>query len=205
MGDEKLSKTSGGSVRSSKKRETEVLDAAARVFARRGYHGTSTQDIADELSIQQGSLYYYFRSKEEALELVCARGAEGFVDRANRILESKISNRDKLTKLIAAHCMPLRDSADYMMTFLNERKWLAGEARGRVRAVSQKLELAFETVLRDGRRSGEFRAEIDPRLLTLALLGMVNSVPLWYRSNAATLEDIQDAISSLACIGVLSS
>ena len=49
-----------------------AIRAAAAVFARKGYHGASTTDIANELGIKQGSLYYYFSSKEEALEQVRA-------------------------------------------------------------------------------------------------------------------------------------
>ncbi|MEZ5529902.1 MAG: helix-turn-helix domain-containing protein [Porticoccaceae bacterium] len=48
-----------------------ALAAAARVFAQKGFHGATTQDIASELGIKQGSLYYYFNSKETALEEVC--------------------------------------------------------------------------------------------------------------------------------------
>ena len=63
---------------SARRRLSEVVDAAAKVFARRGYHGASTQDIADVLGIRQASLYYYFESKESALELVCASGVEDY-------------------------------------------------------------------------------------------------------------------------------
>src|ERR1700710_1395396 len=50
-----------------KKRDDEVLDAAARVFARRGYADASVQDVADELGILKGSLYHYIRAKEDLL------------------------------------------------------------------------------------------------------------------------------------------
>lgn len=69
-----------------RKRRAEVVDAAARVFSERGYHGASTQDIADRLGMRQASLYYYFASKEAALEEVCTIGTEGAVDRAGRSL-----------------------------------------------------------------------------------------------------------------------
>jgi len=45
-----------------------AIEAAARVFADKGFHGATTQDIASEMGIQQGSLYYYFKSKEQALQ-----------------------------------------------------------------------------------------------------------------------------------------
>jgi len=56
------------------RRAPQIIEAAARVFAERGFHGATTQDIADVLGIKQASLYYYFSSKEVALELVCLRG-----------------------------------------------------------------------------------------------------------------------------------
>ena len=57
-----------------RRRAGEIIEAAARVFAERGYHGASTQAIADVLGIRQASLYYYFPSKEVALEQVCMLG-----------------------------------------------------------------------------------------------------------------------------------
>ena len=54
-----------------RRRQNEVFDAAAAVFAEKGYHGASTSDIAAKLGIAQSSLYYYFKSKDEALEMIC--------------------------------------------------------------------------------------------------------------------------------------
>ena len=51
-----------------------AIEAAAAVFADKGFHGATTQDIASEIGIQQGSLYYYFKSKEQALQEVCEYG-----------------------------------------------------------------------------------------------------------------------------------
>ena len=52
---------------SPRRRAAEIIEAASRVFAERGFHGATTQDIADVLGIRQASLYYYFPSKEDAL------------------------------------------------------------------------------------------------------------------------------------------
>ena len=93
------------------RRSEEIIDAAARVFAERGYHGTSTQAIADVLGMRQASLYYYFPSKEAALEIVCIRGTDGFVEGAEAVVESAGAPLDKLARLIAAHLAPDRDQA----------------------------------------------------------------------------------------------
>ena len=73
-----------------RKRRNEVVDAAARVFAERGFHGASTRNIAEFLGMRQASIYYYFGSKEEALEEVCTIGTAGFVDRAEAIIDKDI-------------------------------------------------------------------------------------------------------------------
>src|SRR6516164_2789551 len=95
--------------RSPRRRAPEIIDAAARVFAERGFHGATTQDIADVLGIRQASLYYYFSSKEAALELVCLKGVEGFVEAAKKIASGPGTAADKLTRLIKSHLSPLTD------------------------------------------------------------------------------------------------
>src|SRR5436190_23668244 len=96
------------------RRSAEIIDAAAHVFAERGYHGATTQDIADLLGIRQASLYYYFSSKEAALELVCLKGVEGFFEAAKIIAARPESARKRLTSLINSHLTPLVDRADFV-------------------------------------------------------------------------------------------
>src|SRR5262245_11334455 len=96
------------------RRADEIIDAAARVFAERGYHGASTQAIADVLGMRQASLYYYFASKETALELVCERGVDGHAEAAEAIVAGNEPPLAKLTRLIAAHLAPNDSKRDYV-------------------------------------------------------------------------------------------
>jgi AcrR family transcriptional regulator len=66
----------------------QAIRAAASVFAEKGFHGASTKDIAARMGIKQGSLYYYFKSKEEALGEVCLFGIEDYVQRMDDIANS---------------------------------------------------------------------------------------------------------------------
>jgi AcrR family transcriptional regulator len=186
------------------RRSAEIIDAAARVFAERGFHGASTQDIADVLGVRQASLYYYFPSKEVALEMVCARGVEGFVENAIRVTERKASAAEKLASLIQSHLAPLRDRPDYVKVFLNERRHLPAESRRRIGRLSRAVERIFEDVIRAGVQRREFRAGLDPRLATLAILGMVNAVATWIgKSKGATIERISAQFAALVLAGVL--
>src|SRR5690348_6534440 len=112
-----------------RRRAPDIIEAAARVFAERGFHGASTQDIADVLGIRQASLYYYFRSKEAALEQVCARGVEGFLEAATAIAAGPGTASEKLRRLIGAHLLPLQERGDFVKAFLRERQHLPADSR----------------------------------------------------------------------------
>jgi TetR/AcrR family transcriptional regulator, cholesterol catabolism regulator len=167
------------------RRADEIIDAAARVFAERGYHGTSTQAIADVLGMRQASLYYYFPSKEAALELVCARGVEGHAEAAEAIVASPDPPLVKLTGLIAAHLAPNETKRDYVKVFINERRYLPDASRRRIGRTSRRIEKNFERVIRAGIADGSMRRDIDPRLAMLAVLSMCNAVINWRAADQA--------------------
>jgi AcrR family transcriptional regulator len=161
------------------RRENEIIDAAARVFAERGYHGTSTQAIADVLGMRQASLYYYFPSKEAALELVCLRGTDGFVEAAEAVVDGPGAPIDKLAGLIAAHLVPIDTRHDYVKVFINERRYLPDASRHRLGRKTRRIERCFERVIRAGIEDGSIRPDADARLAMLAVLGMCNAVINW--------------------------
>jgi AcrR family transcriptional regulator len=188
---------------SPRRRSAEIVDAAARVFAERGFHGASTQDIADVLGIRQASLYYYFASKEQALEVVCLKGVEGFFEAAAAIAATAATPPEKLRRLITSHLTPLIDRAHFVRVFLNERQHLPRESRRRIGRQSRALERVFEGVLKEGVQRGDFRADLDVRLTALAVLGMCNAAPSWYgKEPDASIERIVDAFARLALDGL---
>jgi TetR/AcrR family transcriptional regulator, cholesterol catabolism regulator len=188
---------------SARRRAPEIIEAAARVFAERGFHGATTQDIADVLGIRQASLYYYFPSKEGALELVCLQGVAGFFEVAKAIAKGPGSAADKLARLIKAHLSPLSDRGDFVRVFLNERQHLPAESRRRVGKWSRGLERVFEDVLKEGVRRGEFRSDLDTRLAVLGILGMANAVANWYRGEDVAVERISAEFARLLVDGVV--
>lgn len=161
------------------RRADEIVDAAASVFAARGYHGASTQAIADVLGMRQASLYYYFPSKEAALAIVCEKGVDGFLESADEIVASDGAPLDKLARLIASHLAPNAMKRDYVKVFINERRYLPQAARRRIGRASRRIERCFEDVIRAGIADGSMRAGADVRLAVLSILGMCNSVINW--------------------------
>jgi TetR/AcrR family transcriptional regulator, cholesterol catabolism regulator len=194
----------GNDRRKTHRRSPEIIDAAARVFAARGYHGATTQDIADVLGIRQASLYYYLPAKEVALEIVCIRGVEDFFKAARAIAAGPGTATEKLTSLLRAHITPILDRGDFVKVFLTQRQFLPPASRRRVGKWSRAIERVFEAVIRDGADSGEFRADVDPRLATLGLLGMANAVAGWYGKEKTPIERIGNEFAALMFRGLAS-
>ena len=181
-----------------RRRLAEVMDAAAKVFARRGYHGASTQDIADVLGIRQASLYYYFDSKEAALEAVCANGVEDYAVRAQSVFRSSKSSSEKVAQLVFHHLAPMAERLDYTVVFLRERRFLPATARKRIRTIEVRYERIIQRIIEQGMDAGEFRADLDARMAALALLGLGNSAALWFgREPGVTLERITQSYVDL--------
>jgi AcrR family transcriptional regulator len=187
------------------RRYRQALDAAAAAFAERGYHGASTQDIADRLGIQQGSLYYYFASKEAALSAICELGVSGFIDRLRAILARRSPAADKLKAAIANHLLPLRKhpEASYVRVFLRHRHELPNGAGQRVAKLARTYQSLIETLFADGVESGDFRASLDPKLATVALLGLCNSViGAQALPRRSSIDDIVEAYARIFIEGV---
>lgn len=186
-----------------RRRAEEIIDAAAAVFAERGYHGASTQDVADRLGMRQASLYYYFPSKEAALEQVCLRSVGDFVDRAQAIARAPGRAADKLTTLIHSHLAPVEVRRDYVRCFLRERRFLPRDSARRIGRVARRYEGILQGVIKAGMAADELRRDLDPRLTTLALLGMCNAAMEWYGHEPnAPLERIAKAFAALVIDGM---
>ncbi len=190
---------------SPRKRTAEILDAAAEVFANKGFHGASTKDIADCLGIQQAGVYYYFKSKDAALAEVCRIGVAGFLENLQDISRSGSTADEKIRQAVAGHLLPIGDRRNYVQVFQNERRHLTGEDRKRVAHLAKRYEEAMRELFEEGVREGRFRRNLDCRLATLALLGMCNAVPAWYDRYAdLELSDIVAAYSEYILEGVKS-
>ena len=187
------------------RRYGEIIDAAAAVFAEKGYHGSSTKDIADRLGIRQGSLYYYFESKESALEEVCQKGVEGFVQRLEAILARDIPPAEMLRAAVHNHLAPLEDRPNYVRVFQHERHELPPARRRKISAAAGHYEKLLQTMFERGVAAGAFRRDLDCRLATLGLLGMCNAVGDWIGSEpGVTIGEIAENFVSVLTDGVAS-
>ncbi len=163
------------------RRRSEVVRVAARVFAERGYHATTMQDLAEATGLAAGGLYHYIGSKERLLIAICDDLMQPLLDAADDVLDGAESGADALRALLRLWVAHVVEHREHMLVFGQERHVIEREPQWRevVRA-RRAFERLLDDVLARGQADGSL-AFADRRLALLALLGMVNHTPQWYR------------------------
>ena len=156
-------------------KQSKAVLAAAAVFAEKGYHGASTTDIADRLGIKQGSLYHYFRSKEDALESVCLLGIRDYVSRMEAIAVSEQPFEAKLVAAVTAHLSSYREKNEALKVHNDERLYLPMEKRGELKQLGSRYRQLLESMFREGLDSGSLRPSVDPHFATQTVIGLCNA------------------------------
>ncbi len=164
-------------------RREAVLIAAAAVFAEKGFHGASTQQIAERLNMKQASLYYYFSSKEAALEAVCLYGISESVARLRPLVMAEEALSEKLHRVIHSHIYNLQTRCDCMIVFTQQRRYLPEERRFAIREQSRDYEALLRLMFERAAERGEMTSDIDPALAVRALIGLCNSVATWFQQS----------------------
>jgi AcrR family transcriptional regulator len=153
----------------------QAIRAAASVFADKGFHGSSTRDIAEHMGIKQGSLYYYFKSKEEALGEVCLFGIEDYVGHMKVIAASDQSFEAKLMATITSHLSSYRERNEALKVYNDERLYLPEEKRRNLKSLGSGYRQALEEIFEEGVQSGALRASIDCHFAAQAVIGICNA------------------------------
>jgi AcrR family transcriptional regulator len=159
----------------------DVVRAAGRLFADRGYHGTSMRDLGRELGLLGSSLYSHVSSKQDLLVDVVEEGARLFEESAEKALATGGSVSDRLEALVAGHVNVVLDNIEIARTFLNEARMLDVEHRSRIVEARDHYEEGFRSVIREGIGDGSFRRDIDPKIASIFILSILNALERWYR------------------------
>ncbi|MCG8453022.1 MAG: TetR/AcrR family transcriptional regulator [Spirochaetales bacterium] len=153
-----------------------ILDAAERVFARKGYFASSTDEIAREADVAKGTLYYNFKSKGEIFETLVAEG----LNHLNREIESALSNevsvKSHLSDLVQIHVRFATDFPDFTRILLSEMSsGLDDGVQVRVEAIRGRYIQRLASLLAEAQGMGAVM-EGDPLFLAEVLAGLLISV-----------------------------
>jgi AcrR family transcriptional regulator len=160
---------------------SDVVRAAGRLFADRGYHGTSMRDLGKEVGLLGSSLYSHVSSKQDLLVEVVEEGARLFEQSAERALTAEGTATDRLHALIAGHVDVVIDNIEVARTFLNEARVLDAAHRARIVEARDHYEEAFRGVIREGTGDGSFSTDVDPKTASIFILSILNAIERWYR------------------------
>lgn len=165
--------------RSAQTRER-ILGAATEVFARRGLHGARVADIAEAAGIAYGLVYHHFRNKEEILAAIFSERWAMYVNYVVDLGHSPAPFRERLAKLVHFWVETYRNDPHLMTVMINEitrsYEFLESHDLGTVLVAFD----AIEKLLVDARAAGEVRADLDPRLITYAVVGVAEMILTGY-------------------------
>jgi TetR/AcrR family fatty acid metabolism transcriptional regulator len=151
-----------------------LLDAAVRVFARKGYHECRVGDIAEEAGVAHGLLYHYFSSKEELLETIFRDTWSLMLATIASVQEPGESARESLRKVAAIVLRTWRDDPDLIRVMVREVT-----RSPHLQQEIEEIDQAFATlrgIIDRGQETGEFRRDVDPEFASIVFYGALDEV-----------------------------
>lgn len=177
-----------------------ILRSAAGIFAEKGYHQASIRDIARATGVSLSGLYYYFDSKEELLFLIQDHAFGTLLQNLDQLLAGVTDPHRRVRLLMENHLRYFINNMAEMKVLSHEADTLTGDYLHRVNAQKRRLtEIAMET-LRELRPHGD----IDLRVATFSMFGMMNWIYNWYRPSVdVPVEKLAEEMSRLFLSGYL--
>jgi AcrR family transcriptional regulator len=151
-----------------------ILEAAVRVFARKGYHTCRVGDIAVEAGVAHGLLYHYFDSKEALLEAVFSQTWSELLAAIAEVEAREEPAREQLRRVAAILLRSWRRDPDLVRVLVREVA-RSPDLQRLIDEVGRAL-AAIERIVVRGQEAGEFRRELDPRLASYLFYGGVEAV-----------------------------
>lgn len=182
-----------------------IIDAAKTVFSRQGFYNSTVADVAHEADVADGTIYLYFKNKDDLLISIFEQCMDMFIESAVKEMEDARDARQKLEKFIALHLklvqknqdlaqviqIELRQSSKFMKEYANEKFF-------------QYLEIV-QGILEEGQKSGVFRKGSDPVILKRAIFGAVDEMALeWVlmKKKRYTMEEAASQLSRMFIEGL---
>jgi AcrR family transcriptional regulator len=181
-------------------RRSELTREAAKLFARKGYHGTSIGDIADALGVQKGSLYSHIASKEDLLYETMRDGAAAFHGALDAIPED-LPTTEKIRLALRGHLRVVAEQLDVATVFVQEWRYLEGARREEIVAERRRYEERIRDLFREGRELSELRADLDESVAALLLLSEANWAYTWLQPGRNT-DELADRFYALLVDGM---
>jgi TetR/AcrR family fatty acid metabolism transcriptional regulator len=155
-------------------RRRQILAAAVKVFAEKGFHASRVGDIAEEAGIAYGLVYHYYESKEDLLETIFRTTWTEMLARVREVEEAGVPAAEAVRQVTALLLRTWRRDPDLVRVLVREVT-RNQHVQQEVEEITQAME-ALERIIRRGQESGEFRTELDSRLSAVVFYGALEEV-----------------------------
>ena len=153
-------------------RRNEIIETAGKLFEEKGYEQTQVQDIVNEIGVAKGLFYYYFKSKDEVMEVLAVRYADAIIDAVNKLIDKDIATFDKINRIFQIFIDSAEKKFGIFMGILNVKNGITHE-RIFFNVGKKMVPLVTELIL-SGNDNGECNCS-DPKFITEFLVsGLFN-------------------------------
>jgi TetR/AcrR family transcriptional regulator, cholesterol catabolism regulator len=174
-------------------RRSRIIEVATRRFAETGFEATTVRQIADDVNILSGSLYYHFDTKDDILHAIVRDAIEQMRDNAVRISKAPVDAEHRLVALVMLNLGELTRNQRVYAILYHERKFFRGtQDFAYVVKAKKEAYLAWKAVFEDGIRDGLFDPHLDIYLTITTILRMLNMAADWYRNDPESVDLVGD-------------
>ena len=166
-------------------RRSDLTREAARLFAEKGYHGTSMGDIADAMGVQKGSIYAHIESKQDLLWEIASEGAAAFHAALDGVADD-VPAGERIRLALRAHLRVVAEQLDVATVFTREWRYLDDARRETFVAERRRYEERIRELFREGRDLGELRSDLDAAVAALLFLSSANWAYTWLQPGRDT-------------------
>jgi AcrR family transcriptional regulator len=181
-------------------RKEELTREAARLFAERGFHGTSMDALAQALGVQKGSLYSLTGSKQELLYATLREGAVAFQAALDAVPDD-VAALERIRLALRGHLRVVSEQLDVATVFIREWRYLEGEHRDEFLAERRRYEERWRGLFREGVESGDLRIDLDSGAATLLVLSAANWAYTWLEPGRDT-DELADRFLAILVDGI---
>ena len=154
----------------------QIIDAAVIAIAENGYHQAQVSKIAKQAGVADGTIYLYFKNKEDILISVFQEKMGLFVDNLQDIIKNGSSSSEKLAQMIENHFKVLSDDRHLATVTQLELRQSNKEIRLKINAILKEYLKLLDEILIEGMLSGEFNQTMDIRLARQMVFGTIDEM-----------------------------
>lgn len=163
-------------MRKEKPKYKQIIDAAVIVIAENGYHQAQVSKIAKQAGVADGTIYLYFKNKEDILISIFEDKMAVFINRLQVIVDRNETASEKLQKMIESHFKVQTDNKHLGIVTQLELRQSNIEVRAKINAILKGYLDLIDEILRQGVNAGDFRADMDIRLARQCIFGTIDEV-----------------------------